>query len=472
MNRSIIVLATLVAIIAAGVGGYLAAKRDLLPDPVALQTRMKRAPDFVEKGAMPPTDRPILYYQSPDGTDYSPVPKKTADGRDYQPVMADADERAATVSAPSAAERKIKFYRNPMGLPDTSVAPKKDSMGMDYIPVYDGDDSDDGSVKVSAGKIQRTGVRSEPASLRVIDALIRAPGTVQLDERRIAVISMRSEAFVQKVEDVTTGSAVRKGQPLLRLYMPAAAAAAASYVATMPAGNAASGTNTQGSRQRLMNLDLPESVIATIEKTRETPISIAWPAPRDGIIVERNVVDGVRVQPGDVLFRLADVSVVWAIVEIAERDLANVVVGQQASIRARSRAGQVFAGKVGIIYPQINRETRTARVRIELANPDAVLLPDMYVDAEINTGTPQSVLSIPESAVLDTGSRQAVFVDKGEGRLEPRDVTLGARGGGYVEVRNGLMEGDAIVVAANFLVDAESNLKAALKGFAETGAAQ
>jgi membrane fusion protein, copper/silver efflux system len=122
-----------------------------------------------------------------------------------------------------------------------------------------------------------------------------------------------------------------------------------------------------------------------------------------------------------------------------------------------------------VIYPQVNRETRTVRVRVELENPDAALLPDMYVDAEIDTGSPQAVLSVPESAVLDTGSRQAAFVEKGQGRFEPRDIKLGHRGGGYVEIREGIAEGEPVVVSANFLIDAESNLKAALRGFSDAG---
>jgi Cu(I)/Ag(I) efflux system membrane fusion protein len=137
------------------------------------------------------------------------------------------------------------------------------------------------------------------------------------------------------------------------------------------------------------------------------------------------------------------------------------------SVRARSFSGRTFAGKIAVIYPQVNRDTRTIRVRIELANPDAALLPDMYVDADIDTAESTPVLAVPDSSVLDTGSRQAVLVDKGEGRFEPRDVKLGRRGGGYVEVRDGLADGEAVVTSANFLIDAESNLKAALKGFAD-----
>jgi Cu(I)/Ag(I) efflux system membrane fusion protein len=138
-------------------------------------------------------------------------------------------------------------------------------------------------------------------------------------------------------------------------------------------------------------------------------------------------------------------------------------------VRARSFPGRTFSGKISVIYPQVNRETRTARARIELANPDLALLPDMYVDAEIDTGNPAPVLAIPESAVLDTGARQSVLVDKGEGRFEPREVKLGQRGNGYVEVREGVHDGEPVVVSANFLIDAESNLKAALKSYSEGG---
>jgi Cu(I)/Ag(I) efflux system membrane fusion protein len=414
-----------------------------------------------------------IYYQDPDGRpSYSLTPKKTPDGRDYRAVPSGADisfdQQPAAQTAAAPPDRKIKYYRNPMGLPDTSPMPRKDSMGMDYIPVYEGDDSDDGSVKLSPGKIQRTGVKSEPAAMRVIRTMIRAPGTIQLDERRVSVISMRSESWVQKIANVTTGSRVAKGQPLMEVYSSAVSSAAAEYLATISSRTTGNeGAYGRGSRQRLMNLDVPYAAIAEIEKSRTVPTSIEWSAPRDGIVLERNAVEGMRAQPGDVLFKVADTSVVWAMVDIAERDLGAVAVGQSATVKARSFSGREFSGKINVIYPQLNKETRTARLRIELPNPDTALLPDMYVDAEIDSGSPGPVLSVPETAVMDTGSRQAVFVDKGEGRFEPREVKLGSRGSGYAEVLQGVAEGEPVVVSANFLIDAESNLKAALKGFSE-----
>jgi len=384
-------------------------------------------------------------------------------------ALADSNQKQATTSVTTAqVDRKIKHYRHPMGLPDVSTSPKKDSMGMDYIAVYEGDDSDDGSVKVSPGKIQRTGVKSEPAARRVIRTMIRAPGAIQLDERRVSVIAMRAESYVQKVADVTTGAHVVKGQPLMEIYSPAMSSAAAEYISTLNSKvTGGDGSYGRGSRQRLMNLDMPDAAIVAMEKSRNVPIGIEWTSPRNGIVLERNVIEGMRAQPGETLFRIADHSVVWAIMDVAERDLGSVVVGQRTLVRARSFPGREFSGKVNIIYPQINRETRTARVRVELSNPELLLLHDMYVDAEIDTGSQDAVLAVPESAVLDTGGRQAVLVDKGEGRFEPREVKLGHRGGGYVEIREGLAEDDPVVVSANFLIDAESNLKAALKGFTE-----
>lgn len=471
MSRTI-VICTAAAFIAAAGGGFVVAQRPLA-----------RTVAFITAAGAQETSAPI-YYRDPDGKPtYSLTPKKNASGRDYSAVLAGADisfENVAeamptsdTRPAGTGGSRKIKFYRNPMGLPDTSPTPKKDSMGMDYIPVFDGDDSDDGTVKLSPGKIQRSGVKSEPATRRVIRTMIRAPGTIQLDERRISVISMRAESWVQKVADVTTGTKVRNGQPLMDIYSPAISSAAAEYVATINSKmTGGDGPYGRGSRQQIINLDVPETVIAEMEKSRIVPISIAWTAPRDGIVLERNAIEGMRAQPGDILFRIADTSVVWALVDVAERDLGAIAVGQPVQIRTRGLSGRHFAGKINVIYPQVNRETRTARVRIELANTDLALLPDMYIDASIETGNADPVVSVPESAVIDTGSRQSVFIDKGDGRFEPRGVKLGRRGGGYVEVHEGVSDGEPVVISANFLIDAESNLKAALKGFSEAEGSQ
>jgi Cu(I)/Ag(I) efflux system membrane fusion protein len=466
MRRVVLASAAVAALVAAAGGGFITGRAQHQP---ADATGMAAVP----AAAAQPVSEPI-YYQDPDGRPfYSLHPKKTTDGRDYRAVPAGADlsfddEPAAAPATAAAGDRKIKFYRNPMGLPDTSPIPKKDSMGMDYMPVYEGEDSDDGLVKLSPGKIQRTGVKSEPASPRVIRTAIRAPGTIQLDERRTSIVSFRFEGFVESVENVTTGDHVHKGQALMRVYSPSLSSAAAEYLSVL--GGSLGSQAVKGARRRLENLGISDKAIAEIERTREISLSVPWLSPQDGEIVERAAVNGMRAAPGDMLFRIVDHQVVWILIDVAERDLEQVAIGQTVDVRPRAFAHRAFSGKVALIYPHLNTQTRTARVRIELANPEGLLRPDMYVDAEINTGSAQPVLAVPDSAVLDTGSRQAVFIDKGQGRFEPRDVKLGHRGSGYVEIRDGVSEGEPVVVSANFLIDAESNLKAALKGFSNAGA--
>jgi membrane fusion protein, copper/silver efflux system len=449
------------AVLAAGVAG-LAVGRSSGPLPATA----KPGP------AMSEATGPIIYYRDPDGLPgYSLTPNKTSTGKDYLAVRSSEDvsfeERPPeTMTAKSGDRGKIRFYRNPMGLPDTSPTPKKDSMGMDYLPVYEGEQDDDSSVKVSAGKLQKAGVQIEVAERRTLNTMVRAPGTVHEDERRKSVVSLRFEGFIDTVEDVTTGTHVHKGQRLMRIYGPNLSSAAAEYLSALNASPNA-GINNQalkGARRRLENLDAPEKFIAEIERTREIPTYVSWPAPQDGEIVERSAVNGMRAGPGDVLFRIVDHEVVWVIVDVAERDLSLIAVGQKVTVRPRAYPDRPFTGTVTLIYPHLMAETRTARVRIELSNPDDVLRPDMYADVEIATGTEALVVTVSSSAVIDSGERQIVLLDKGGGRFEPREVKLGRRGDGRIEIKEGVAENDRVVVSANFLIDAESNLKAALGG--------
>lgn len=473
MRRPVGALLAFTAILAAGVVG-LAVGRSSAPLPGWLSAVLPAAAK--PSSAQPAATGPIVYYRDPDGApDYSTTPKKKPSGKEYSAVRASEDvsfeEQAPEALTTKGGERgRIKFYRNPMGLPDTSPTPKKDSMGMDYLPVYEGEQDDDSSVKVSAGKLQKAGVQTEVAERRTLNTMVRAPGTVQQDERRVSVVSLRFEGFIDTVDNVTTGTHVRKGQPLMRIYGPNLSSAAAEYLSALNARPEAgiSGQALKGARRRLENLGAPDGFIADIERTREVPVYLNWPAPQDGEIVERTAVNGMRAAPGDVLFRIVDHDVVWVMVDVAERDLALIEVGQTATVRLRAYPNRPFTGKVTVIYPHLKPETRTARIRIELPNPDDVLRPDMYADVEIATGTDAPVVTVSSSAVIDSGERQIVLLDKGEGRFEPRTVKLGRRGGGLVEVKEGLAENDKVVSSANFLIDAESNLKAALKGL-DTG---
>ncbi|MCB4823085.1 efflux RND transporter periplasmic adaptor subunit [Roseicella aerolata] len=470
MRRMVLAALIVPAAVGLGVGGYQAGRLGLVPGlgpAVASEQRQAGGP------ARPVSDR-VLYYRHPDRPEYAAGPRRTQDGREFRAVYAGQDvepeDPAAPATATAAAQpasggpRRILYYRNPMGLPDTSPVPKKDSMGMDYIPVYEGEDQDGSTVRVAPGRIQATGVRSEPVARRELVRPVRAPGTIQLDERRVSVVALRTEAFVERVEDITTGDRVQRGQPLLRLYSPEVIAAGAQYISALgiPAGTSA--VTADGARRRLENLGVPPQLLAEIERTRRIPQSFVWPAPRDGVVLERNVSDGMRMPAGEVLFRLADLSVIWALADLPERELGNIARGQRVEVRPRGLTGRSFTGRIDLIYPQLNPETRTARVRIELPNPEGALLPGMYVEAEIAAGGGGPVVAVPNSAVIDSGTRQVVILDRGEGRFEPKEVRLGRRGGGFVEIRDGVAEGDRVVVAANFLIDAESNLRAALRG--------
>ena len=366
--------------------------------------------------------------------------------------------------------KKILYYRNPMGLPDTSLEPKKDSMGMDYIAVYDNEgaeSADPNTVKVSVEKVQRAGVRTEAVEARVLADVIHAPGTVQLDERRQRSITMRAEGFIEEVYAGATGQHVKAGDPLFRIYSPAIIQAQVDYRIAAQQGQ------RDGAARKLRNFGVPEAFIAKLTKKGDLPFSLDWPSPVDGVLMTKNVVVGQRVMPGDELYRLADVSTVWVMADVAEQDAGRVHVGDDTTISVRALPGETFKGKVTFILPELKAETRTAQVRIELPNPDHKLLHQMYADVTIEAARGEPVLSVPSSAVIDSGLTQVTIIDLGGGKFAPRPVKLGRRGGDHVEILEGLALGDKVVTKANFLIDAESNLKAALTALTTAeGAAQ
>jgi Cu(I)/Ag(I) efflux system membrane fusion protein len=459
----------LAATLAAGVAVWYWAGADGAPGAVLISSAFGQSSTHSGHPAAT-AERQVLYWKDPDGkNDFSQEPKKTPDGRDYLPVYADEETPFPEARPKQPKSGKILYYRNPMGLPDVSPVPKKDSMGMDYIPVYEGEEEEGSTVKITPGKLQRTGVRSEAVARRVLSTPVRAPAVIQADEHRQSVVALRFDAFLDQLENITTGSKVRKGEPLMRVYSSTLSAAAAAYVTDLGLRNTGSLPAERGARQRLENLGVPEDIIKQIERSRQGALTVTWPAPRDGFVVEHNVVEGMQAKAGDVLFRIADLSVVWALADVSERDLSLIAPRQTVTVTPRGYPGRSFTGKISLIYPMLNKETRTARVRIELANPDFILKPNMYADAVIESGSGSLVTAVPDNAIINSGTRQVVILDKGDGRFEPREVKTGAHGGGFTEIKDGVAASDKVVVAANFLIDAESNLKAALKGLAAAG---
>jgi Cu(I)/Ag(I) efflux system membrane fusion protein len=362
-----------------------------------------------------------------------------------------------------------------MGLPDTSPTPKKDSMGMDYIPVYEGEEQDaGGGIKISTAKVQKLGVRSAPVERRAVDAVVRASGRVEVDERRLATITPKFEGYVEKLFVNATGQFVARGAPLFEAYSPELLATQREYAIAAQGlaqirGDeiAAAGMKrlADSALARLRNWDVTDEDIAQLAAGAEPRRTLAFRAPAGGVVLERKAVQGMRFMPGEMLYQIADLSTVWLIADVFEQDIGRVRVGQTAQVSFEAYPGQTFTGRVTYIYPVLKPELRAAQVRIELANPGGRLMPSMYAKVELpDAAAGPAPLVVPNSAVIDSGSRRIVLVDLGEGRFEPREVRLGARGDEFVAIAEGVKEGERVVVAANFLIDAESNLKAALGG--------
>lgn len=376
----------------------------------------------------------------------------------------------ATAAAPSG-ERKILYYRNPMGLPDTSPVPKKDPMGMDYLPVHAGEErmDDAGTVTVSPGRIQTLGVRTEAVRKTRLASRVRASGTVEIDETRQYVVAPRFEGWVERLYVNQTGMQVRTGQALLSVYSPQLAAARQEYrladeaarrlAQNDPASAASMERLRDAARTRLRNWEIGGSQPGGGD-------SMVLTSPANAVVIEKPVVQGARFLPGETILRLADLSTVWVMAKVPAMQAADIAAGQPARFESATLPGRSFVGEVAFVQPVVDAASRTVDVRIALPNPDGGLRPGLFGTVLLEQPSQQPVLSVAHSAVLDGGASRTVLVQTAPGRFAPREVTVGRRAGDRVEILDGLAEGEDVVVSANFLIDAESKLKAALEGLA------
>ena len=392
---------------------------------------------------------------------------------------------ASTGDTAAQPEKKLLYYRNPMGLPDTSPTPKKDPMGMDYIAVYAGGADEEAApanqVRISTEKVQKLGVRTEAAQLRVLDRLVRASGRIEPDERRVYAIAPKFEGYVERLFVNVTGQAVSKGQALFEVYSPELVSAQREYaiaVQGVSSLNDAGGQAQAGMQQladaslaRLRNWDISEAQIKALADSGATTRTLTFRSPVSGIVMEKKALQGMRFMPGEALYQIADLSGVWVIADVFEQDIGLVKNGAKAAVKINAYPDKSFSGRVTYVSPTLTAATRTVPVRVELANPGGLLKPGMFAQVELPVGARGKVITVPVSAVIDSGTRQIVLIEKAAGRYEPRQVKLGARSDDYIEVLDGVEDGEPVVVAANFLIDAESNLKAALGSFASAPAA-
>ena len=349
---------------------------------------------------------------------------------------------------------------------ETASAGEKSMEGMAGMPGMAG--SPPGAVSIPAVARQLIGVRSTSAAYTTLTQEIRTVGTVGYDERGLTQVTLKISGWVREVFVNSIGRPVRKGEPLFTFYSPDLLATQDEYLLALRAqtqlaaspldeakANAAS--LVVSARERLRLWDLTDAQIAGLERRGKAEPVLTVYAPSSGIVLKREALPGKYVEPGTTLYEVADLSTVWISADIYESEVASVKLDQPISVSFAAYPGETFHGNMAYIYPSLNQEARTVRVRFELSNPGLKLKPGMYGNVTLQTDAAKALV-VPKEAVLETGLRQLVFTDRGQGRYEQTLVKLGRRNQDHVEVMEGLKEGDRIVTSANFLLDAESKL--------------
>ena len=408
-----------------------------------------------------PTGRKILYYVDPMHPAYkSDKPGIAPDcGMKLEPVYEEGGPAKTE-------ERKALYYRDPKNhefrSPNPGLNPET---GNDLEPVY----KEEGTIQVSDYKQQLIGVRFEEARLEAGDRQFRATGKVVLDETRISKVHSKLEGWIDQVHVDFTGKEVRKGQPLLTLYSPEMLATQQEYLlalrtrevmkaSTLHEAMSQSESLIDASRRRLELWDFTPEQIEELGRTKTPLKNITIYSPASGFVMARNSFPKQRIMPDTELYTIADLSHVWIVADVSESDVSFVRAGQRVNLSLPSYPGRQLAATVSYIQPQMDAETRTLKVRIEAENPAMRLKPEMFVDVDFHVMLP-SRLTAPNEAVLDTGMKQTVYVDRGNGDIEPRAVEIGDRTGDRIEIRKGLRAGERVVSSGNFLIDSESQLK-------------
>jgi multidrug efflux pump subunit AcrA (membrane-fusion protein) len=305
---------------------------------------------------------------------------------------------------------------------------------------------------------QRMGLTLGTVEKRPLVRNIRTSARIVADETRLFRVTTKIDGWVDKLFVSTTGQAVRQGDPLLTIYSPQLVSAQQEYLSVL---RLASGLK-ESARQRLRLWDISDEQIDRLEKTGQVEKTLTLYAPANGFVTEKDVLAGQKIMPGEPLMVIADLSTVWGDADIYESDLPYITANMPIELSLPYWPGKTFSGKVSFVSPSLDRETRTLKIRLEIPNPESLLKLEMYGDATLSYSLGEK-LTAPESAIMKTGERIYAFRDDGDGRLVPVEVTVGVRDGGYYEILSGLNDGDRVVTAANFLVDSESSMRAALE---------
>lgn len=420
-------------------------------------------------------ERKVLYWTDPMMPDYkSSTPGKSPMGMEMVPVYENdtAGAMAMNKDVHEGHADEIDYYTCTMHPSVKETKPGKCPIcSMDLVPVMKkaktSNDQVDLTFSVSPIKQQLIGVKFSPVEVRTLEKVIHAVGRVGYNERRLAVVNLRIGGWIQDLFVDFTGKFVSKGQQLFTLYSPELVSAQREYLIALESSQNEEQVEDaspllETARQRLRLWGISDEQIAELEERGEPETYLAIESPIAGYVIEKMALKGMRVEPGMELYKIANLSTVWVYADVYEYELPHVKVGQQAAVKLSYFPGELFKGRISYIFPYLNPNTRTARVRIEFPNPGGKLKPEMFADVEIRVNLGKK-LAVPESAILNTGERQIVFVDKGDGLFEVRFVKFGDRAEGFFEIKEGLKAGERVVSYANFLIDAESKVQGVLQ---------
>jgi RND family efflux transporter MFP subunit len=384
-----------------------------------------------------------------------------------------------SAGAPAKKERKILYWTDAMNPGNRYDKPGKAPDGMDLVPVYEEESPGAAGpgvtgyapVKITQERLQMMGVTTEKARVMSLNKSIRTVGMITVDETRISHIHTKFEGYIEQIFVNYVGQQVSKGQPIFSVYAPELVATQKEYILALQARDQweKSGTSVrlpgidlvEAARQRLALWDISPDQIARIEKEREPVRDLVVYSPVNGIVSAKTAVQGAKVMPSDTLYEITDLSSVWVLADLYEINVPFVKIGDPATISLSYNPGRIFKGRVGFINPNVDEKSRTVKVRIVLQNPSGSLKPDMYADVVFGGQLGQGV-AVPDNAVMGTGEREMVFIAKGDGLFEPREVKTGVKVRGFYEIKKGVKAGEDVVTGANFLLDSESKLKAAI----------
>jgi len=425
--------------------------------------------------------REVAYWHAPmDPAEVYDEPGKSRMGMDLIPVY--QDELGSKSEAPkgsSTGEREILYWQAPMNPSEIYDEPGKSSMGMDLVPVYkDQASSSSGFVSIDPAVVQNMGVRTGLAKREDMSRLIRTVGEVQYDEEKLYLVNTKVSGWIEKLYVNFVGEEVSEGEPLMEIYSPELVSTQEELLLARKNYNVLSKSASSdviddaerllvAARERLRYWDIPEEEIDRLESTLEIKKTILIQAPASGVVVEQDAIEGAFISPGKELFRIADLSSVWVHASFYDTEVPWIEEGQDVTMELSYLPGKKYSGVVSYIYPFLRERARDVHVRLVFENThDLDLKPGMYANIVLSGKTIENAITVPSEAIIRSGQRSLVFVARGEGRFEPREVQEGEIGGSSsnrTRILSGIQAGEEIVISAQFLIDSESRLQEAIQ---------